>query len=557
MLNQLSTRQWPLPGYAGDFPFFGPMVVKPVILKTSNSALNVPGVALTFQNGSTTNAVAGGTGVFAGILSNKNTQPYDGNLPTGPVLNIPNDTPTFATSLSTGVYATLSTTARVGDGVAFNTSTGALAAAPGGVAPNGHTVIPGAVIFRRNVDAAGTVGIVQLTNATASSEPILVSTMRQAVTGSYLADTLNAINFHGASSYPFTNKVALPIGSTFEVEFANILVLNNVETNGTGVFTLKGLAVEYGGEIFPATLTKATANGGEIAKATLVLTKAMPAGTIRMNYAYSDTGGLREFPWFTHVANPASKHTFGSASAPTDQVNVLGGGSLNAVTTGQSSAILPTAINAVHSGKVVAIIGSSSGTGRSDTGAPGAGIQSYMTRAFNAAGFPVKNLSVSGQQALFQATNQAFVLSQIASAVGVSHVAIVTGGNDIRGSNRTAAETAGYINTIIDQILAVNPSVKILVCALTPVVTGDFAFVGSQTPHATNPIRVQFNTNLLTNNSVPKAHKLVNVNIAVENVFSPENGRFQPNYTTDGTHLSTLGCVAAAGLPDWAEFMAM
>lgn len=177
MLNQLSTRQWPLPGYPGDFPFFGPMVVNPVILKTSNSALNVPGVALTYQNGSTTNAVAGGTGVFAGILSNKNTQPYDGNLPTGPVLNIPNDTPTFATSFSTGVYATLSTTARVGDGVAFNTSTGVLAAAPGGVAPNGHTVIPGAVIFRQNVDAAGTVGIVQMLNYVTPAEAVGVDVL--------------------------------------------------------------------------------------------------------------------------------------------------------------------------------------------------------------------------------------------------------------------------------------------------------------------------------------------------------------------------------------------
>lgn len=178
MLNQLSTRQWPLPGYPGDFPFFGPMVVKPVILKTSNAALNVPGVALTFQNGSTTNAIAGGSGVFAGILSNKNTQPYDGNLPTGPVLNIPNDTPTFATSLITGVYATLSTTARVGDGVAFNTSTGVLAAAPGGVVPNGHTLIAGAVIFRRNVDAAGTAGIVMLGDAgTAAVIPPVVPTI--------------------------------------------------------------------------------------------------------------------------------------------------------------------------------------------------------------------------------------------------------------------------------------------------------------------------------------------------------------------------------------------
>lgn len=191
MLNQLSTRQWPLPGYPGDFPFFGPMVVNPVILKTSNAALNVPGVALTYQSGSTTNAVAGGTGVFAGILSNKNTQPYDGNLPTGPVLNIPNDTPTFATSLSTGVYATLSTTARVGDGVAFNTSTGVLAAAPGGVVPNGHTLIAGAVIFRQNVDAAGTVGIVQMLNYVT---PVVSNTLRTVETFDVNGNNTNTFN---------------------------------------------------------------------------------------------------------------------------------------------------------------------------------------------------------------------------------------------------------------------------------------------------------------------------------------------------------------------------
>lgn len=378
--------------------------------------------------------------------------------------------------------------------------------------------------------------------------------MRQTASGSFLPDTLNATNQHGASSYPFTNKVALPIGSTFEVEFANMLVLNNVETNGTGVFTLKGLAVEYGGEIFPATLTKAVANGGEVAKATLVLTKAMPVGTIRLNYAYSDTGGLREFPWFTHVSNPISKHVFGALSAPTDQVNVIGGGTLTSVAAGQSAAILPSAINANHAGKAVAIVGSSSGTGRSDTSAPGAGVQAYMGRAFNTAGFPVKNMSVSGQRAEIQALGQQFVVAQCST---VTHVAIVTGGNDIRGNSRTAAQTAGYINTMIDQILAVNPTVKILVCALTPVVTGDFAFVGSQTPHATNGVRVQFNTNMLTLNAIPRAHKLVNVNIAVENVYNPENGRFQAGYTSDGTHLNSTGCVAAAALPDWAEFMAM
>lgn len=262
MLNQLSTRQWPLPGYAGDFPFFGPMVVKPVILKTSNSALNVPGVALTFQNGSTTNAVAGGAGVFAGILSNKNTQPYDGNLPTGPVLNIPNDTPTFATSLTTGVYATLSTTARVGDGVAFNTSTGVLAAAPGGVAPNGHTVIPGAVIFRRNVDAAGAVGIVQLSSYV--KLPLATNELPAVPDGVFLANYTTASRafpngMADLTDDPYPGKTSNVTASLNPGNTVNIRPLDISPT----VIDLRGGMVSIAFKITPSgTFARAVANLG-------------------------------------------------------------------------------------------------------------------------------------------------------------------------------------------------------------------------------------------------------------------------------------------------------
>lgn len=381
-----------------------------------------------------------------------------------------------------------------------------------------------------------------------------VATLRQVATGSFLADAIDATNQHGAFSYPFTNKVALAAGAELSIKFANIALLNNIETNGTGVFTIKGLAVEINGAVYPATLSKATAAGGEIAEAKLVLPVALPVGVFRMNYALSDTGGLRQFQFYTHKSSPGSKAVVGASSAPTDQVNVVGGGTLTAVAAGQSYAILPTAIDAIHASKVCAIMGSSTGTGRSDTTAPGAGVQSYMGRGVDNAGFPVKNLALSGDRAENQLAGGTFRTSQL---YGVTHVILVTGGNDIRGNGKTAAQTWGYVNGIIDQLLAFNSALKIGVVVLTPVVTGDPAFVSSQTPDATNGIRVQYNTGLTANNAIPKANKIINVNTVVENVANPENGRFNANYTTDGTHVNSTGCLPASQMPDWADFMAM
>lgn len=384
--------------------------------------------------------------------------------------------------------------------------------------------------------------------------PVPTGTLRQVATGSFLADAVDATNQAGSMSYAFTNRVALAAGAELTVEFANIVMLNNIETNGTGVFTLKGLSVEIGGVTYPATLTKAVATGGETAVAKLVLPVALPVGVFRMNYAVTDTGGLRLFQWYTHKSSPASKATFGALTSPTDQVNVVGGGTLTAVAAGQSSALLPTAINAIHASKVCVILGSSTGTGRSDTTAPGAGVQSYMGRAVDNAGFPVKNLAVSGDQAQAQRAGGTFRVNQCA---GASHVVLVTGGNDIRGSGRTAAQTWGDVNAIVDQLLAFNPALKIAVVVLTPVVTGDPNFVSSQTPHATNSVRVAYNTGLVSNNAIPKAHMIINVNTVVENVANPENGRFNAGYTTDGTHVNSTGCLPASQMPDWAAFMAL
>jgi hypothetical protein len=123
------------------------------------------GRAVTLVSGSDHNAVAGGTGAFLGILTNsKQYSLYGGDAPLSPTLVVPNDLPVQATAVTPGMYVTLSTTANIGDGVAFNNANGALAAAPGGVAPSGHTTIQGALVVRRNITTANTTAIIQLLN---------------------------------------------------------------------------------------------------------------------------------------------------------------------------------------------------------------------------------------------------------------------------------------------------------------------------------------------------------------------------------------------------------
>lgn len=179
MSIQSTIRQFPTDGFIGDFALSGPIRSRPIVLKTADPTLNVLGRAATMVAGNDNNAVVGGTGAFAGILSNsKQYALYGGVAPLAPTLTLANDMPVQATTLTSGMYVTLSTTANIGDGVAYNNTTGVLAAAPGGTAPSGHTTIQGASVIRRNITTAGTTAIIQLLHGGASvvtSGPLTVA----------------------------------------------------------------------------------------------------------------------------------------------------------------------------------------------------------------------------------------------------------------------------------------------------------------------------------------------------------------------------------------------
>ena len=167
MAFQDTVRQFPADGIVGDFALDGPIRSQPVILKTSDATLNVIGRAVTLVASQDGNAIAGGTGAFGGILTNSKQYASLGGS-TGPLsatITLPNELPVQATTLASGIFVTLSTTANIGDGVAYANATGILAAAPGGTPPASHTLIPGASVIRRNITSTNQLAIIQLLNS--------------------------------------------------------------------------------------------------------------------------------------------------------------------------------------------------------------------------------------------------------------------------------------------------------------------------------------------------------------------------------------------------------
>jgi hypothetical protein len=167
MSIQNTIRQFPTDAFPGDFVLDGPIRSQPVLLQSADATQNVIGRAVTMVAATDGAAVAGGTGAFGGILTNSKQYASLGGStgPLSPTLTLPNALPVQATTTAPGIAVITSTTANIGDGVAYANATGILAAAPGGTPPASHTLIPGASFIRRNITTAGTIGIIQLLNS--------------------------------------------------------------------------------------------------------------------------------------------------------------------------------------------------------------------------------------------------------------------------------------------------------------------------------------------------------------------------------------------------------
>ena len=161
MAFQSNVRQFMTSGVVGEVVLDGAVRSRGVILNSTNEANNVVGRALTYSNANAdgVRVEAGGTGVFAGILTHSKQYAALGTQAGGalaPTLTIPNNSQVEATYFATGVYVELTCNQNqvisIGDKVAFNQTNGVLIAFPANQnAPAGHTEIVGARVIEQNV----------------------------------------------------------------------------------------------------------------------------------------------------------------------------------------------------------------------------------------------------------------------------------------------------------------------------------------------------------------------------------------------------------------------
>lgn len=157
-------------GVVGELFLDGPLRAQPGRLTGATPANNVVGRAFTIADDATASfdtsddpqpldVVAGGSGVFAGILANPKVYVAAGTAADGtlaPTLTLPNNTMVELVQECAGLIVTLPEAFAIGDLVWYNTTTGVLArTAPGTATLAGHLRVPNGVVTRYESAAAG------------------------------------------------------------------------------------------------------------------------------------------------------------------------------------------------------------------------------------------------------------------------------------------------------------------------------------------------------------------------------------------------------------------
>ncbi len=148
---------WGIPGELA-LGVMGGLNAQPLILDAAENA--VFGRALTHVADQSGHAVIGGAGTFAGILANPKEH-VNYSMPGDADSVLVDGTVVSGVTATAGIWVLLTTAAAIGDGVAYATADGQLAAAPAQVAPADHTLIPGAKVVR--YDVTGGLAIISLT----------------------------------------------------------------------------------------------------------------------------------------------------------------------------------------------------------------------------------------------------------------------------------------------------------------------------------------------------------------------------------------------------------
>lgn len=153
-------------GVVGEIIIDGPQVSRPFTLVSADASYNVFGRAFTVSSEGV--AQAGGTGVFAGILTGPKQHVHYGTAAGGPLaatLTLPNNVQAQLTTLSEGIVITVPGACAIGAQVIYDTTTGALStvAADATEAGVGKAFVPNGRISDFTPSGAG-LAVLRMTN---------------------------------------------------------------------------------------------------------------------------------------------------------------------------------------------------------------------------------------------------------------------------------------------------------------------------------------------------------------------------------------------------------
>lgn len=142
-------------GVPGEWAFSGPGRALSALIDSTTSDLNVFGRAFTYKDEAVESVQAGGTGLFAGIMTSPKAYALDYNYAFNGTVG------EFA--FMGELFVELTTTgATIGDLIYFDNATGALGH---GTATTGQTQVPNCVVSRHNVSPeVPTLAVIKLTN---------------------------------------------------------------------------------------------------------------------------------------------------------------------------------------------------------------------------------------------------------------------------------------------------------------------------------------------------------------------------------------------------------
>lgn len=405
-----------------------------------------------------------------------------------------------------------------------------------GAAPNNSDGLSDGAIYLQN-GGNGTVAMYAKVSGAyqAASGSSITPALLQIATSTFAFNAKAAATAFGCKSIHTASEALTAI----KVVHANWYVVGgNAEQGTTSTATIK-CTIEY-----PIGSTKTqflyggslTGNIPELSELESdFLSVNIPKGSEFAIYSsWTNSGGV---PYFSYYGPDGRAQ---GMSNPTPDLTVPGStGNWTTTATIGGTYAGPIGIVGMSTNKAVLIMGDSISVGRGDSNTK---YQGFFSRAFS----PV---CATGHGGSSGDRLSAFVTSharRVALSRYYTHVAFNFGINDTTAGG-DATTIANNMNTAVKYFTDLGK--KVAVSTLGPVSTdtaNTWNSTSTQTTHATNSVRASINTTRLS--GMPGVVTVYDINPAIENTLSPEDGIWKPGQTGDGTHENATGYANVAAL---------